>query len=267
MKNIFVLSAILLITYSCKKFEYSPYQVKPEFEIPHNVNSNNIEKILAAESAADDTVTVIFSGDSQRFYDRLQKLVAKVNTLQNVDFLIMCGDIADFGALQEYLWIQKEFDKLNVPYLCTIGNHDVATNNGDIYESIYGVKNYSMLYKGYKFVFHDTNGREYNFNGSVPNMYWLDDQLNDPAATWFVGVSHVPPYNTDFDRTLEEPYKNLFASTPGFLLSLHGHVHDESDYEYYHDGVRYLTSNSVEHDEVVLLKFINGQVIKQMIPY
>jgi 3',5'-cyclic AMP phosphodiesterase CpdA len=252
---------------ACNKFEYSPFQSETMGDMPNNLNIINLDKLLSNEINADDTVTIIYTGDSQRFYDELEDLVKKVNTISNVDFLILCGDIADFGILQEYLWIHEQLNKLNVPYLCAIGNHDLVANNGEVYTKIFGEKNFSFTYKKYKFLFHDTNGREYNFNGNVPDLWWLSDQLEDTIPEWFVGVSHVPPYDIDFDKALEYPYKNLFSSTSGFIISLHGHLHGTSDSYYYGDSVRYMTSNSVDKKEVVLLKFINGKIIKQMIEY
>lgn len=179
----------------------------------------------------------------------------------------MSGDIADFGVLQEYIWITDRLNALNVPYLCAIGNHDLIEDDGKIYTRIFGVKNYSFIYKDHKFLFHDTNGREYGFNGQVPDISWLGEQLKDDQAKWFVGVSHVSPYNEDFDSKLEEPYRNLFAQTEGFIISLHGHLHGTTDNFYYGDGVRYMTSNAVQKKEFVILKLIHGMIIKQIMPY
>lgn len=267
MKHWFIYIIVILALHGCNKFEYSPYQQEGALEssMPSDLNQLNIKKLFNREENADDTVTILFTGDSQRFYDGLEKLVDKTNSLSSVDFLIMNGDIADFGLLQEFKWIVERLNKLKCPYLCAIGNHDIVADNGKLYTKIFGDKNFSFTYKGYKFLFHDTNGREYNFNGNAPNMWWLQDQLNDSNARWFVGVSHVPPFDADFDPALIYPYKNLLASTQNFAVSLHGHVHTTTDTLYYNDGVRYITSNSVEKSEAIILKLINGKVIKQII--
>jgi len=267
--NIAFLSVVVgaLILSACEKFEYSPYQTEQVKGMPTDLNNANLFKLYANNKIADDTVTIIYSGDSQRFYDELELLVNKVNTLPNIDFFVLAGDITDFGLLQEYLWVYQKLKKLNVPYLCAIGNHDLSVKKGEVYTRMFGEKNFSFIYKGYNFLFHDTNGREYNFNGNVPNLEWLNEQLNDTKPKWYIGISHVPPYNTDFDKNLEFYYNKLFSSTPGFILSLHGHLHQTNDSYYYGDNVRYLVSNSVEKNEAILLKFINGQIIKQMITY
>lgn len=259
-------SLFLALCFSCSKFEYSPYQSDND-ERPEHLNQKNIDRLLSTEASADDTVTIFYTGDSQRFYDDVAPMVSKVNSLPSVDFLILNGDISDFGLLREFLWIDREMRKLSVPYVCTIGNHDLAGKGSEIFVSMYGPKNFSFNYKGYKFLCHDTNGREYGFNGSAPNMWWLSDQLNDSTASWFVGVAHVPPYDGDFDKTLEMPYKNLFSATPNFLAQLNGHLHETDDAYYYNDHVRYINSNSVEKHEAILLKFIHGTIIKQMISY
>lgn len=259
----------LFMMMACKKFEYSPYQEQTVdgVNMPGNLTAVNLEKLKTSEATADDTVTIIFTGDSQRFYDRLEDLVKKANGLSNVDFLVLSGDITDFGLLQEYLWIKERLDLLHMPYLCAIGNHDLTASNGDVYRKIFGDKNFAFLYKDYKFLFHDTNGREYGFDGTAPNINWLTQQTNDPSARWFVGVSHVPPYDVDFDDALELPYKNLFNSTPGFILSLHGHLHSTGDSHHYEDNVRYMNSNAVQKEEFILLKLYKGTITKQMIAY
>lgn len=261
------LSVLGMVT-SCRKFELSPYQDRAiHGGEPGNLNALNLSKLKAMEFAGDDTVTIIYTGDSQRFYDRLEALVEKANSLERVDALFISGDIADFGIYQEYIWITERLAGLKMPYFCAVGNHDLAANGGDLYRQIFGDKNFAFLYKDYKFIFHDTNSREYGFDGTVPALGWMAGELKDSAASWFVGVSHVPPFDADFDKNLEVPYKNLFNATPGFLVSLHGHAHSYSSSNYYEDDVRYIISNSVQKEQFVLLKLYKGTFTEQLIPY
>jgi predicted MPP superfamily phosphohydrolase len=251
---------------ACDKFEYSPYNDNRNGLVESNLNRKNIEKLLVNEKTADDTVTIVYSGDTQRFYKGLHDLVNKVNTMSDVDLFVVCGDISDFGLVQEFDWVVRELKRLKIPFVCVIGNHDLAAGSSAIYTSVFGPVNESFTYKGYKFIMHDTNGREYDFRSDVPDIPWLTSQLNDTSASWFVGLSHVPPFDLDFNPALEEPYKNLFSSQPSFITSLHGHRHNTSDSYYYEDHVRYLTSNSAEKSEFLLLKFVNGQMSKSIVP-
>lgn len=266
----FYLSACTLFTllflFACEKFEYSPYQTD-NIKRPENINAVNINKLKMKEAADDDTVTILFTGDSQRFYKSLDGLVTKTNTVPGVDMLILAGDISDFALLQEFLWVYERLEKLRMPYFCVIGNHDLTANGSDIYKEMFGPKNFSFSYKGYKFLFHDTNGREYNFNSTAPDLEWLSAELKDEAANWMVGVSHVPPYDHDFDKRLEAPYKDLFSSSPRFILSLNGHLHQGGDSYYYEDHVRYITSVSVNYNECILLKLYDGKISKEILTY
>ena len=266
-RTLIFLFIICLFHCSCEKFEYSPYQKQiPGETLNENLNALNVSKLLAGSSVGDDTVTIVYSGDSQRFYDELTNLVKKINTLPNVDFFVLAGDLTDFDLLHEYRWVKERLQKLNVPFLCAIGNHDLIEKNG-IYEKVFGEKNYSFIYKDYKFLFHDTNGREYGFDGSAPNIEWMAKELSDKAPKWFVGVSHISPYNEDFDSKLEQPYRRLLSSTPGFIASLHGHLHGKTDSNFYQDGVRYMTSSAVVKQEFIVLKLIHGTIIKQIYSY
>jgi predicted MPP superfamily phosphohydrolase len=264
--KIAAITIVMAGSLACEKFEYNPYQTE-EKKLPTDLNNTNISKLKQKEATADDTITILFTGDSQRFYARLDALVDKVKVIPDIDFLIMAGDISDFGLAEEFGWVYNKLETLQIPYICAVGNHDLVANGSEIYQNMFGAKNFSFIYKKYKFLFHDTNGREYAFNGQVPNMTWLSSQLNDPAAEHYVGVAHIQPYDADFDPKLEEPYANLISSTENFRLVLNGHQHGGGDSYYYDDGVRYITSYGVENDRCLLLKLYDGKVIKQEVYY
>jgi 3',5'-cyclic-AMP phosphodiesterase len=264
MKTIFL---FFLILAACNSFEYSPNQVF-DSNAPRNLNKINLRK-LEPKAPDDDTVTIAFVGDSQRFYDDVEDFVEKVNTMPSVDFVLLAGDITDFGLLREYEWIQNEFSALHAPYLAVIGNHDVVGNGEDVFRRMFGPLNYSFVYDSIKFVVHNTNSREY-VSQNVPNLEWLEGELDketDNQVKYFVGVSHVPPMDADFNPSLVEAYSGLFAETPGFLVSLHGHVHEHTDDYPYNDGVRYITSFAFNQRSFVLLRIVNGEIEKQLIEY
>jgi hypothetical protein len=89
----------------------------------------------------------------------------------------------------------------------------------------------------------------------------------EPSVKNYIAISHVPPYDADFDKNLEIPYKNLFSSTQGFLASLHGHLHDENDHYPYEDGVRYINSNCFKKRIFIQLDIIDGKIIKTMVDF
>jgi 3',5'-cyclic-AMP phosphodiesterase len=266
MKQLYVLillAAILL--QSCwEAFEYSPNQSFDK-DSARGLNAQNLQ--LLYEQPSDDTITIAFVGDSQRFYDELDQFIDTVNRIPSIDFVLFAGDISDFGLLQEFKFVHDMLSDLNKPYFGVVGNHDVLAKGEEVFERMFGPLNFSFTYQGVKFVCHNTNSKEYN-NGHVPHIPWLRKELvASDSAQYFIPVSHVPPFSRDFDKNLEAEYTALFHETPGLLISLHGHIHEHRDGYPYGDGVRYMTSHSFDQKAFVLLKISSGQVSHSIINY
>ncbi len=220
---------ISLLFVSCEDieidfFQYSPKQAKLK-EHEKNLTARNLEKIL--QQSAEDTIRLILMGDTQRFYDEADDFVKAANSIEEIDFVVHLGDISDFGMAQEFRWMHDIMKNLKVPYLTVIGNHDMLASGRTAYQQMYGAFNYAFVYGETKFIFLDTNGREYGFNGKVPDIDWLQSQLV-PAGEWkqAVVISHVKPFSGDFDDNLSLPYHQALVNSKMVDLSLHGHDHD-----------------------------------------
>lgn len=261
----YVLLGVILFCCGCSKIEYSPNQVF-DAGTPTNLNRKNIEKLNASEQHG--TIRIAFIGDSQRYYDEAAAFKDKVNSMEGVDFVILAGDISDFGLRQEMEWIHEIFSQIRVPYLAVIGNHDLVAKGEEVYRNMFGPTDFSFVYKRTKFIFHNTNGREYNFNGRIPDTAWLQAQCREQEGVdYYVGVSHVPAFDMDFDPQLRESYAAIFRHTPGFLVSLNGHLHQTGDSYPFNDSVRYINSNAVVKREFLLLEIAEGRLHKTMVDY
>lgn len=246
-------------------FEYSPYQ-RFDRDSPVDINAKNIERMLAM-SPADDTLTIAFVGDSQRFYDELEWFVNRANQIDELDLVILAGDVSDFGLLEEFELVYERLEQLRVPYITALGNHDVLGRGVSLFERLFGPVNFSFVYHNIKFVVHNTNSME--FPGTpIPDLVWLSQELvPGDHFNHFLLVSHVPPYDFAFSTELETEYAGLLSDTPNLLASLHGHAHDHYDGYPYQDGVRYMTSYAFKQRAFILLKIIHGEVLKAEISY
>lgn len=233
------LIALALILQGC--FEYNPNQIILEDD-EKDLTAKNLKMLHAAP--ADATVRFVLMGDSQRFYDDSEDFVHSVNQLEGIDFVIHAGDITDFGLAQEFKWVHEIMSGLKVPYLTVIGNHDLLANGRKVYRKMYGEFNYIFEYGDFRFILLDTNSREYGFNGAVPDLDWLQSQLETSNKKTVI-ISHIPPFDADFDGNLEHKYAELLADDPNVVLSLHGHQHSFFDETYYDDGVRYFVTTSM----------------------
>ena len=244
--------------------EYSPNQIFDN-NSPRDLNLKNIERLQATPD--EGPLTIAFIGDSQRFYEEVDLFVEKVNGMEDIDLTIIAGDLSDFGLLAEFEWVAARLNKLHKPYLVVIGNHDILANGEEVYKRMFGPLNYSFTYDSTRFVMHNTNSREYP-GRNVPDLVWLSTALqSDPSVKHFIAVSHVPPFDSDFNADLETPYQQLFRDTPGFLVSLHGHIHRHTDGYPYNDGIRYIGSHFFEERQFVRLEISNSEVIKTIIGY
>ena len=242
-----------LFLYSCKKLvQFHPNEVRLE-ESARNLNAKNILRLEAEPKKSTFRFAVI--GDSQRFYDELADLVKKVNSYNDISFVLLNGDITDFALNREYKWINRELKKLNMPFIAVIGNHDMLANGRLIYQQMFGPENFSFEYNDYSFVCLNTNSREVGFNGSIPDTSWLRQEVDTKDAQAQKGIfvfSHVPPTNSDFDSRLSGPYSQILTNSNKVQYSIHGHQHNYSSGQPYGPPVNYLVAGSLNKRSFLL---------------
>jgi 3',5'-cyclic-AMP phosphodiesterase len=266
MKNLLLLVVFATTILSCNSDEFSPNQV---FNRSTATDVNLKQIALLQQKTPGTTIKIAVSGDTQRSYQESELFVASINSRNDIDFVFLNGDISDFGLLLEFDGIYKIYNKLNVPFISVIGNHDLVANGRDIYKRMFGPLNFTFNYGGVKFVCHDTNGREYNFNGQVPDLNWLRTNLKlDAGTNNIVAIAHVPPIDADFDPKLANTYENLFNQTPGMLASIHSHQHSSLK-TYYQNGtgIPFFITNAIVKRAYTIIEIKNGQITAQEINF
>lgn len=240
----------LLFLSSCIK--YSPYEIRLEEE-EHQINKKNINQLL--QIVKKDTLTIAFTSDAQRFYDETLLLVEAINKDKSIDFMLFGGDMTDFGLAQEFQTMNSIFERLNIPYVSIIGNHDYNYNGQEIFAQMFGPLNLSFDLQGFRFVLCNTNSREVGWNGQVPNILWIEEQLADTANYYgAIVLNHVPPGNSDFDPNLEDDFTNTLHFAGKTMMQLNGHNHDfATSYPYYGD-IHYLNSASPQKKMFIKIK-------------
>src|SRR5688572_18744916 len=194
MKGIlFVLTTCLL--FSCKNIMYHPEEVRPNAK---NLNAINIQKLQS--QAPKTSYKFIMTGDTQQFYDELEDFIVHVNNMDDISFVLLNGDLVDFGWNNEYNWVADRLKKLKVPYITTIGNHDMLANGREMYKQMFGPENFIFNYGTSRFICLNTNSKEAGHDGTIPDMNWLTTQLKDTTPQNIFILSHVPPFSPDFNR-------------------------------------------------------------------
>lgn len=264
MLNIGFLLGLMLMV-SCETvFDYSPYCINFTGK-DKDVNLKNIDRII--NQPANDTIQIAFTGDTHNFFDELEFFVEKVNAMEAIDFVIHVGDIADFGLPKQYLWGNSLLSQLKAPYLVTIGNHDLVGNGMEAYMEMYGLLNFSFIYQGFKFVFINTNSLEFQYNGLVPDLHWLEQQLL-PSNEFnsVVLVFHLPP-GIGFDPNLEEGFYQTISKFNNVIAVFHGHSHHFEMYYPTTDSIPFVNVYGVEHGMMTTIKLFNKQIYVEEIPF
>jgi Icc protein len=263
-RYLFFLALPLLI--SCNATEFSPNQ-KFNDNTATDVNIREINSL--PKKASGSPIRIAVSGDTQRKYHESQLFVDHINARNDIDFVILNGDISDFGLLLEFDGIYKIYSGLKVPFIVVIGNHDQVANGFDIYLRMFGPTNFTFDYAGVKFVCHDSNSREHNFDGLVPDLNWLKSNLAlDNNTAHVIALSHVPPDDADFDQKLRTGYENLFNSTPGMLASIHSHQHSP-DVIYRQDGkgIPFIITNAIVNRAYTIIDISNADLTTQAVTF
>ncbi|MFD1768251.1 metallophosphoesterase family protein [Sphingobacterium suaedae] len=226
---------------ACKRnFQYSVLEVKP---LANNLNNKAIAKITAL--APKDTFSFLVISDTQIAYDELEDFVKHANTRSSdsIAFVLHGGDFTDYGANFEYNLYYDDIRKLKFPVVATIGNHDMLGNGREIYRRYFGTEEFTFEYGSTAFVVFNSNSRELAFDGSLPNLNWLEQQINTLRHKKnIIYLSHISPVSYDFDQQKTTALASLFAQATNTRLSIHGHTHTFEHTKPFSDGVPYLVA-------------------------
>jgi len=264
--NRYLLFFALPFLFGCNSTEFSPNQ-KFNDNTATDVNAKEIRTL--ASKASGSPIRIAVSGDTQRKYNESKLFVEHINSRNDIDFVVLNGDVSDFGLLLEFDGIYKIYSGLKVPFITVIGNHDQVANGYDIFQRMFGQTNFTFNYAGVKFVCHDSNSREHNFDGLIPDISWLKQNLKlDLNTQHIVALSHVPPTDGDFDPELRNNYEDLMNNTPGMLASIHSHQHSP-DVIYRQDGkgIPFIITNAIVNRAYTIIDISNEQLTAQAVNF
>lgn len=70
-------------------------------------------------------------------------------------------------------------NKLNVPYVALIGNHDCLGTGEEAFRKIFGDTNFSFIAGRVKFVCLNTNAMEYDYSDPIPDFNFIEAELTE----------------------------------------------------------------------------------------
>lgn len=257
LRNRYYIFIATLILSSCNMIEYHPYDCN--ITGANNLTNINIEKI--EQLSYSDTLRFALISDTQRWYNDTYDLVKALNCRNDISFVVHCGDLTDFGATNEFVWMRDILQKLHHPYVCLIGNHDFLGTGLNAYNHIYGDLNFSFTAGETRFLCVNTNALEYDDNDLIPDMQFLDNELEKITTkikNTIVAI-HAEPFSEQFNNKKTHIFHKKINEFPNLLCVLTGHGHSFHDKELFEDGTHYIMCPCVHEREYIIFTIVNGK--------
>lgn len=164
----------------------------------------------------------------------VQRSVADINQDPSIAFVIISGDITEFGADEELKLAKRLLDSLNKPWYIIPGNHDTkwSESGGNTFRRVFGSETFSFKHGGYWFIGTNCGPNMRMGPGQVPreNVVWLDNLLKTKDTTTpIIYINHYPQ-NADLNNWYEA-LDRLKQHNIQLILCGHGHTNKTFDFE------------------------------------
>ncbi len=250
-KSILFSAVLCVLLTSCEMLECHPYDVNISGE--RGLTQKNIELIETA-MAGRTSIRFAMISDTQGWYDDTEDVVKAINGESGIDFVVHGGDLSDYGMPREFMLQRDILNKLKVPYVCVIGNHDCLATGDDAYKAVFGAHNFAFTAGDVRFICLNTNALEYDYTEPVPNFKFMESELRNfpEEATKTVFLMHVRPFELVFNNNVVYAFEAYVNSFPGVQFCMYGHEHKVAVDDLFDDGVIYYQCPNIAKREYLL---------------
>lgn len=252
LRRILVTIMFLFSVVGCDYFETHPYDTNIKGE--KGLTQKNVELIEAMLSDAEEFRFAVIS-DTQGLYDETEQAVKAINRIEDLDFVIHCGDLTDFGLKKEFQLQRNILQNLDMPWVTVIGNHDCLGTGQSVYEVIYGKVNYAFTAGNTRFICLNTNAMEFDYSTPIPDFDFLFSELDNLSQNIerVVYVMHVGPQAIEFNSNVTTIFEYIILDkSPSLPFCLYGHGHNLSVDDLFGDGILYYQAPNIEKRTILL---------------
>jgi outer membrane protein assembly factor BamB/predicted MPP superfamily phosphohydrolase len=179
------------------------------------------------------TDTHIGSPDGKAEED-LRRTVQDINSKDDIDFVVVTGDITELGTNEELPRAKKILDSLKVKYYIIPGNHDVgwSESGGMGFITTFGSDRFTFDFNGIRFIACASGPYVRMSDGHIPRdaMNWVKNILDTTAADKPVIFLNHYPMDEQMDNWYEVTDLLKKRNTILFLCG-HGHTNKVFNFE------------------------------------
>ena len=236
---------------ACELIDYHPYDTRVDGK--SHINAQNIERIEAA-TAGKKAIRFVLISDTQRWYDETKAAVKSINARDDIDFVLHCGDLTDFGVTREFEVQRDILEGLRIPYVALLGNHDCLGTGADVYRHMFGNPDFTFNAGDVHFLCINSNAFEYDYSVDIPNFSFIREDLGSlPSNVQRTVVAmHAQPTSEQFNNNVSELFEYEIRKYPGLAFCMCGHGHHTQVNEWFGDGVLYYECAAAKHREYII---------------
>ena len=236
---------------ACELIDYHPYDTRVDGK--SHINAQNIERIEAA-TAGKKAIRFVLISDTQRWYDETKAAVKSINARDDIDFVLHCGDMTDFGVTREFEVQRDILEGLRIPYVALLGNHDCLGTGADVYRHMFGNPDFTFNAGDVHFLCINSNAFEYDYSVDIPNFSFIRNDIEtlpDNMRRTVVAM-HAQPTSEQFNNNVSELFEYEIRNYPGLAFCMCGHGHHTQVNEWFGDGILYYECAAAKHREYLI---------------
>lgn len=164
----------------------------------------------------------------------LRRTVQDINEQEGIDFVVLSGDVTEFGSDDELALAKQILDSLLIPLHVLPGNHDSnwSESGANSFRRVFGSETFFFEHKGFQFI-GTTSGPNMRMSpGQIPreNLVWMDSvfQAHPDVGKPLIAINHYP-----LDSSLNNWYEKVDRlKERNIQLALCGHGHQNKLYDW-----------------------------------
>ena len=164
----------------------------------------------------------------------LRRTVADLNKQNDIDFVLVTGDVTEMGTLKEIKLAKEILSALNKPVYVIPGNHDTGWSESGGVDFIreFGDDKFTFDHKGFRFIACASGPYVRMSDGHIPRdaTVWLEKILkNTPKEMPVVFINHYP-----IDNSLDNWYEatdRIKKYNIQYAICGHGHSNKALNFE------------------------------------